>query len=130
MVDPIKEFLQINVHHIPLTTVHDLLCRLDRIMWTPVWPEPIAMMGEVGLKNRFQYPYLSDSGSMWLNFLSFIVIVSSLYLSYFLPRKLFGAMIGACDWDDNMDEFLIGCHLFIYMIWFLFFAGVDLSKLI
>ena len=55
MVDPVKEFPQVHIHHHPSALGDVLLGRLYRLMGVPPRSEAVARFGEVRLKDRAQY---------------------------------------------------------------------------
>jgi hypothetical protein len=52
VIDAVKEFLQVHVHHKPATFGDILPGRLDRLMGVPPRSEAVARSGKVRLKDR------------------------------------------------------------------------------
>jgi len=54
MMDTIKEFRQVNIDHIGLTTVNNPLCRFYRLVLTSSGTETVTIRRKMRIKDRFQ----------------------------------------------------------------------------
>jgi len=57
VVDPVKELLQINVHHHATPGLHIRLSRLNGLMRTAARTEPVAVLAKCWIKQRLQHLY-------------------------------------------------------------------------
>ena len=55
VVDPVKELLQVHVHHRPLTFLHIPLGLLHRVMRSSAGPQAVAVLGECRIDQRLQH---------------------------------------------------------------------------
>jgi hypothetical protein len=54
-MDPVKEFLQVNVHDDPPPGLHVRLGGEYRVVRTSPWPEAVAVLAESRVENRLQH---------------------------------------------------------------------------
>lgn len=54
VVHPVEELLQVDIHHEAPSGLHERLCRQDGIVRTSARAEAVAVLAEVGIKDRLQ----------------------------------------------------------------------------
>jgi DNA-binding MurR/RpiR family transcriptional regulator len=57
MMDTVKEFRQVNIHHIGFTTVNNPLCRFYRLVLAPSGTETVTVRRKMRIENRFQQEF-------------------------------------------------------------------------